>query len=439
MPKKTHSPKSKRKFADSYNRRAFLERSVGLGASLLSFPVIANAATLGLKGRIGPNSRINIAYIGIGKQIGSHWGLAGMDGVQPTYVCDVRSEHRERGLREMKNRGYDDVRATADYEDIMEDGSVDGVVIVTPDHWHAAMSIAAIQSGKDVYVEKPMTLTIEEGQAMVAAQERSGAIVQVGSQQRSERAFRKAAEIVRNGWIGEIREVYCGLGSFPPPILRAPEPIPGGFNYEKWLGPTPYKPYFEERVKGDYSGGWRLFWEYGSRKNGDWGAHHYDIVQWALGRDHTGPTYFVPKGFEGSKHAYYEYADGIRVVRDHPDRSGHMIRFIGSEGEVFVSRGGRIETLPGNLANKPLTLGETRLYRSSSQQGNWIECMRTRKAPICTAQIGHRTGTICQLAGIAERLERPLKWDPDAELILDDPMARRWQSRPRRAGYELPA
>ena len=339
----------------------------------------------------------------------------------------------------MANRSFRDVKGTPDFEDVIDDRSVDGLVIVTPDHWHAAISIAAMRAGKDVYVEKPMTVTIEEGQAMVAAQKQTGCIVQVGSQQRSDNAFRKAAEIVRNGWIGEIKAIYCGLGTFPPPILKAPEPIPAGFNYDKWLGPTPYEPYFEERVKGDYGGGWRRFWEYGSRKNGDWGAHHYDIAQWALGRDHTGPTYFVPKGYQGTPHAYYAYADGVRVVRDHPDRRRHMIRFIGTEGEVFVSRGGRLETTPGNLANKPLAPGETHLYPSSSHQGNWVDCMRSRQDPICTAAIGHRTGTICQLAGIAERLERPIRWDPEAELIVDDPMARRWQSRPRRAGYELPA
>jgi hypothetical protein len=420
-------------------RRNFLKKSAGIGITLFSAPMIASAETLGLNGRIGPNSRINIAYIGIGKQVGSHWGVAQQDGVHPLYVCDVKPDKLEEGKEKLIGRGFKDIQATPDYEDIIEDSAVDGVIIVTPDHWHAAISIAAMQAGKDVYVEKPMTLTIEEGQAMVAAQKRYGSIVQVGSQQRSESAFRKAAEIVRNGWIGQVKEVYCGLGSFPEPTLMEPEPIPKGFNYDKWLGPAPYEPYFEERVKGDYNGGWRRFWEYGSRKNGDWGAHHYDITQWALGRDHTGPTYFVPKGYEGAQYAYYEYADGIRVVRDNMDRRGHMIRFIGSEGDVCVSREGKIDTTPSNFANKPLTLGETRLYRSSDHKKNWIDCIRSRKAPICTAQIGHRTGTICQLSGIAERLGRPLKWDPDAELILDDPMARKWQSRPRRAGYELPA
>src|SRR5690606_25686647 len=176
--------------------------------------------------------------------------------------------------------------------------------------WHAAIAIAAMRAGKDVYVEKPMTLTIAEGKAMVEAQRRYGSIVQVGSQQRSEAAFRKAAEMVRSGWIGEVKEVHTRLGTFPPPTLGPEEPIPEGFNYDKWLGPAPYEPYTANRVLGDYNGGWRCYWEYGSRKNGDWGAHHFDIAQWALGRDHTGPTLFVPKGYEGEEYQYHQYADG---------------------------------------------------------------------------------------------------------------------------------
>ena len=167
-----------------------------------------------------------------------------------------------------------------------------------------------MNAGKDVYVEKPMTLTIEEGKAMVEAERRYGSILQVGSQQRSNSAFRKAAEIVRNGWIGEIKEVYTSIGRFPPTVLGAAEPIPEGFNYDKWLGPTPYEPYTTERARGQFGGGWRRFWEYGSRKHGDWGAHHYDITQWALGRDHTGPVRFVPRGYQGN--GFIQNASGFR-------------------------------------------------------------------------------------------------------------------------------
>ena len=420
-------------------RRAFLAKTAALGASLFVAPQIVRSEVLGRNGTPSANNRINLAFIGHGKQMNGHLDIVKTPGVEPIYVCDVKANERAKAQRQMAQRGYPDVAPTADFEDIMNDPAVDGVMIITPDHWHAAMAIAAMRAGKDVYVEKPMTLTIAEGKAMVEAQHRYGSIVQVGSQQRSEHAFRKAAEMVRSGWIGDIKEVHTRLGSFPPPTLGAPEPIPAGFNYDKWLGPTPYEPYTLNRVLGDYGGGWRSYWEYGSRKNGDWGAHHYDIAQWALGRDHTGPTYFMPKGYDGEPYQYHQYADGIKVIRDHPIDNGHMIRFIGTEGDIWVSRGGRLDTSRPELAKRPLGPNDVRLYHSTNHQQNWLECMRSRQTPICDAKVGHHTATICQVSGIAERLNRPIRWDPQAEAITDDPGASRWEDRPRRAGYALPA
>jgi len=420
------------------SRRNFLKQGALVGAAASLAPQILSAATLGLNGRVGPNSRINVGFIGMGGMMAPHLRLSQMPGVQPRYICDVRQNRLEWGTQEMANRNYNEVVATQDYEDIIEDSSVDAVLVVTPDHWHAAIAIAAMRAGKDVYVEKPMTLTVEEGKAMVAAQKRYGTILQVGSQQRSESAFRKAAEMVRNGWIGEIKEVYCSIGRFPPPVLGAEEPIPEGFNYDKWLGQAPYEPHTTERALGSFGNGWRRFWEYGSRKHGDWGAHHYDIAQWALGRDDSGPVKFVPLGYQGEKYSYHEYDDGIRVVRDHPDMKGHMMRFIGTEGEVRVSRGNKLETTPPELANRPLGSSDERLYRSPGHFRNWLDCIRSRKQTICPATIGHRSGSICQLGGIAERLNRPVQWDPVAQTVISDDVALKMLDRPRRAGYELP-
>lgn len=423
----------------SVSRRRFLRNSLALGATVATAPQILSASTLGLNGRVGPNSRINIGFIGMGGMMAPHLRLSQMGGVQPSHICDVRQSRLDWGTQQMQNRGYKEVVATQDYEDVVEDPSVDAVLIVTPDHWHAAIALAAMRAGKDVYVEKPMTLTIEEGKAMVEAEKRYGAILQVGSQQRSESGFRKAAEMVRNGWIGEVKEIYCSIGRFPPPVLGPEERIPEGFNYDKWLGPTPYEPYTTERARGAFGAGWRRFWEYGSRKHGDWGAHHYDIAQWALGRDDSGPVKFVPMGYNGEKYSYHEYDDGIRVVRDHPDMKGFMMRFIGSEGEVLVSRGNQLKTTPAELANTPLRSSDERLYRSPEHFQNWLDCIRSRKQTICPATIGHRSGTICQLGGIAERLNRPVQWDPKTETVVGDVVAQKMQDRPRRAGYELPA
>ena len=420
------------------SRRSFLKQAAALGASLFAAPMILRAETLGLNGRTGPNSRINLGLIGHGNQMRSHLSIVGREGVYPLYVCDLKPDKLKAAKETMAERGFPDVIATPNYEDVINDPAVDAVMVVTPDHWHASIAIAAMRAGKDVYVEKPMTLTIAEGKAMVAAEKKYGSIVQVGSQQRSDNTFRKAAEIVRNGWIGEIKEVYAKLGTFPPNTVEPEEAIPAGFNYDKWLGQTPYEPYSAERVSGSYGGGWRRFWNYGSRKNGDWGAHHFDITQWALGRDHTGPVLFTPKGYQGAKHHSFEYADGIKVVRDHEDMKGHMIRFIGSEGEVRVSRNGKIDTTPSALVGRPLAAFDTHLYDSPDHKQNWLDCIRSRKTPICTAAIGHRTATICQLGGIAERLGRPVGWNPDLEQIVGDSEAKRMQDRPRRAGYELP-
>ncbi len=405
--------------------------------STLAAPMILGAATLG-RGQPGPNSRINIGLIGNGLIMrDAHRAyLRSRESTVITAVCDVHRGNMLSSLEECRQEnnacsGYEH------YEEVLERSDIDAVVICTPDHWHAAIAIAAMKAGKDVYVEKPMTLTIEEGKAVVAAEKKYGRILQVGSQQRSERAFRKAAEIVRNGWIGKVKEVYCDLGSFGAPTDFAEEVIPEGFNYDKWLGPTPWEPYNKSRVEGNYSGGWRKFWEYGSRKNGDWGAHHYDITQWALGKDDSGPTLFVPKG-KDQPYQYFEYADGTRVIRDWGDRRGHMIRFVGEEGDVFVSRDGRIESNPSSFAGRPLTPADKRLYKSSDHKGNWLECIYTRKKPICPASVGHRSATVCQLSGIAERLNRPIRWDPVEETIVDDALATRWQDRPRRAGYQLP-
>ena len=419
------------------SRRDFVKKAAATAAYLAAAPMFLSAATLG-RGQPGPNSRINIGLIGNGLIMGGHRDYFLARPYTPVVaVCDLYPDRLASALAQAKAVNPD-CAAYFRYEELLARTDIDAVVVGTPDHWHAAISIDAMRAGKDVYVEKPMTLTIEEGKAMVAAEKRYGRIVQVGSQQRSEWAFRKAAEIVRNGWIGEIKEIYCGLGSFPPGAAFPEQPVPEGFDYDRWLGPTPWVPYNADRIKSNYGGGWRCFWEYGSRKNGDWGAHHYDIVQWALNMDHSGPTYFVPPNHD-QPYQYFEYANGIRVIRDWGDRKGHMIRFVGSEGEVMVSRDGRIDTTPISLAGRPLGPNDRRLYQSDDQRGNWVESIYTRKPTICHATIGHRTGTICQLAGIAERLARPIRWDPKTEQIIGDPLAARWQDRPRRAGYGLNA
>ncbi|HOX02873.1 MAG TPA: Gfo/Idh/MocA family oxidoreductase [Candidatus Paceibacterota bacterium] len=421
-------------------RRSFLKRTLGAGAAL-AMPGFAPGA---LWGQNAPSNRITIGLIGMGLQMGGHrGGMTGRQDVQVLAVCDVHRGRLQAAKAAVESAysqrtasgSYKGCAAYHEYERVMERGDIDAVMICTPDHWHAPISVAAMRSGKDVFVQKPMTLTIREGRIMSDVARQRGAILQVGSQQRSERAFRRACEMVRNGWIGKVKTIYASLGEFPPPRTLPEQPIPEGFDYDRWLGPTPWYPYHPDRVKGDYGGGWRCFWDYGSRKNGDWGAHHFDIIQWALGQDDSGPVEFIPKGYEGAEFQTHVYGDGVRVLRNHPDMKGHMIRFIGEKGEVLVSRGDRLDTVPAGLKDQPPGPADVRLYESRNHDDNWIQSIRSRRPPICPAEIGHRTATICHLSGIAERLKRPLRWDPAQEQIVGDPEASRWLDRPRRAPY----
>ncbi|PXA05334.1 gfo/Idh/MocA family oxidoreductase [Coraliomargarita sinensis] len=420
------------------SRRGFIKKSAAAAGALFAAPQIIRAQTLGNSEKSAANSRMGIGFIGMGLISQGHLKtFSGMKELQPIAVCDVKSWQLERASKTLKDRGFNDVQATANWEDVISNREIDIVCVTTPDHWHAALAIEAMKNGKDVYVEKPMTLTIEEGKKVVEAQEKYGRILQVGSQQRSSERFRKAANLVRNGMIGEVKEIYCQLGQFPqPPEQEEIKPVPEGFNYDRWLGPTPYYEYSDNRVLGNYGRGWRCYWEYGSRKFGDWGAHHFDIIQWALDRDDTGPVEFIPKGYNGAEYHHYRYADGITVWRDRKPNPA-MIRFIGTEGEVHVGRG-KLASLPEDLVRHRFDDDAIQVYESNNHRQNFIDSVISRKPTICPASVGHRSGTICQLAGIAELLGEPVQWDPATEQVVGNLKATAMQDRPRRPGYELP-
>ncbi|MBU3664381.1 MAG: Gfo/Idh/MocA family oxidoreductase [Chthoniobacterales bacterium] len=418
------------------SRRSFLKAGLATTAGAIFFPYVARSNPL------GANRRIRMALIGCGGIMEGHSAWAGSHPeIEVMAVCDVKTPMREKAMAKLKEKnpaivGY------VDYGDVMARNDIDAVIVGTPDHWHAAIAIDAMRTGKDVYVEKPMALTLDESGAMVEAEKRYGRILQVGSQQRSSSEFRQAVNIVRNGWIGDLREIHVNLGGdFPPETLLPEEPVPDNIDYDRWLGPAPWRPYNTNRVLGSYRGGWRIFWDYGSRKNGDWGAHHFDIVQWALGMDESGPVLFVPKGFEGAPEQYHQYADGLKVTASlgqPPSPAGKfMIRFVGTNGEVGVSRGA-LETTPPGLASKTPSSSEFRAHESNDHRDNWLDSIISRRPPICPATVGGRTFDICALAGISERLERPLRWNPELRQIVDDREAARFAEYPRRAGYPLP-
>jgi len=425
-----------------------MSRGAAVLGAAVALPTVVPSTVFGAA---APSRRITMGMIGMGGQMGGHFrAMLGRSDVQVLAVCDVDRTKRENGKAQAQSAyaqaaasgTYKGCDAYLEYERVCERPDIDAVLICTPDHWHAAISLAAIKAGKDVYCEKPMTLTIREGRLVSDACKQYGTIYQVGSQQRSEWAFRRACEIIRSGWIGKVKTCSASLGRFADPTTLPEQTIPEGFDYDRWLGPTPWYPYHPRRVEGNFGGGWRCYWEYGSRKNGDWGAHHFDIIQWALGMDDSGPVRFIPRGWDGTPYQTHVYADGVTVMRDRPTENranpgNRMIQFVGEKGEVFVSRNEMLDTVPADLARRPLGPNDCHLYESSDHLGNWVDCIRSRRPPICTAEIGHRTGTICQLNGIAERLGRPIQWDPVREEILNDPEAARWCDRPRRAPYVL--
>lgn len=421
------------------SRRTFVKNSAAAVGALLVAPQIVRAQTLGNAEKSGANSRIGLGFIGTGLIAKGHLAsFPGLKEIQPIAVCDVREKAIKGALKILGQKGYKDLQTSAHAEEILANPDVDVVCIATPDHWHAALAIEAMKAGKDVYVEKPMTLTIEEGKAVIEAQKKYGRVLQVGSQQRSSIYFRMAVNLVRNGMIGDVKEVYCRLGDFPmPPEQEKIVPIPEGFDYDRWLGPTPFYDYSENRALGNFRGGWRCYWEYGNRKHGDIGAHDYDITQWALGRDDTGPAEFIPKGYEGAEYHHYKYADGITVWRDKNTSRKIQIRFVGTEGEVHVGRG-MIETSPKELVRHRFTDADIQVYESKDHRANFIECVQSRKETICPPSVGHRSGSVCQLAAIAERVGRRIQWDPKAQQIIGDDEAASMQDRPRREGYELP-
>jgi len=424
----------------SISRRSLLGKTAAGAVSAIAAPMVIPSSAMGFSGFTAPSERITFGMVGFGLMMRGHFGnMLNRGNVQILAVCDVDRTKREKARDQVNAKyGNTDCDCYNEHDKVMERSDIDACFVVTPDHWHVPISMDAVRSGKDVYVEKPMSLTIREGRMLSNAVRRHGAILQVGSQQRSEYSFGKAVEMVRNGWIGKVHTVYANLGRFPDGKVLPEEPVPDGFDYDRWLGSTPWYPYNKHRVEGNYGGGWRSYWEYGARKNGDWGAQHYDIIQFALGMDHSGPEFFFPRGYDESGCQGFKYADGPTVYRNYPKRTfNSMIEFYGDKGAIGVGRNGDLESDPADLKNRPLAPSDIHLMATESHHDNFLNAIRTRKRTIADVEIGHRSATICHLSAISERLNRTLKWNPSAEEIVGDAEASKWLDRPRRAPYTL--
>jgi predicted dehydrogenase len=316
------------------------------------------------------------------------------------------------------------------------------VVIATPDHWHALVCVAAARAGKDIYCEKPLTRTIGEGRRLVEEATKKSIIFQTGSQQRSEfgNHFRDAVDWIRNSRIGKIKTIHIGVGAPNKPCDLPELETPEGTDWDTWLGPAPKRGYNEILCpKGihHHFPAWRNYREYAGGQVADMGAHHFDIAQWALDMDNSGPVGIEPpeKGDSGLK---FTYANGVVMyhgVEPHlPKGLPTDCVFEGTDGTIFVSRG-ELMIAPAALAKAPLPKDGFRVYPSNNHHRNWIECIRNRKPTICPAEVGHRTSTICQLANIGYQLRKKLKWDPakekfdddEANKLIDQPMRAPWK------------
>jgi len=392
-------------------RRGFLKGAAAVAAAPYFVPRAA----------FGANDRITTGIIGLGGPAGG-----GAGGTQKIAVCDVREDKLSRYKNDRNITVY------RDFRELLTHDGLDSVMIGTPDHWHAIPAIWAARAGKDIYCEKPMSLTVAEARAMADAVRRYDVIFQTGSQQRSEYGgmFRFAAEMVRSGRIGEIRKVHVNVGGPSRPCDLPGQPLPPNVvDWDMWLGQAPWRPYHERIVRG-----WRPYRDYSGGGMTDWGHHHFDIVQWALDKDDSGPLEVIPPNGKDVRRLTYIYEGGIEVY--HGGAQGAQIVFHGTEGRIGVDRG-QLWTDPPNLKAKPIGAGEVRLYRSRGHKGNWVECMRTRRLPICDVEIGCRSVTVCHIGNIAYRLKRPLKWDPAAERFVGDEDANRLLRRTKREPWRI--
>lgn len=431
----------------SLSRRTFIKSAavVALGA-----PYVVSASVLGADGARSPSDRIQIASIGFRAQGGGHLrSLLNNKDVRITALCDVDQKVLDGGLASAE-KAYGEEKAggtfkgtatTRDFREIMARPDVDAVVIATPDHWHGCIAVAAAKAGKDIYCEKPMSLTIAGGRAMVEAVNRYGRVFQTGSQQRSGGEFRQACELVRNGYIGKLKHVEVGIpgNNRKCDPTWEPQPVPPELDYEMWLGPAPWAPYHVQRCHYDF----RFLLAYSGGQVTNWGAHYLDIAQWGIGADDSGPVEVQGNGefprtglFTTATKVDFTctYANGVTLQCK--TGSGYT-KFVGDAGEVYVTRG-RITTTPASLAKQKMGATEIHLYAPhGSHMTDFLYCMRTRERGSAHVEIGHRSASVCHLGNIAMLLNRTVKWDPKAEQFIGDDDANRMISRAPRAPWAL--
>ncbi len=445
-------------------RRDFLKTTTAAAAAVGMVPYFTTKAVHASPFR--QNERPILGCIGTG----SRWNAVGPNAMafaDCVAVCDVDANHRSRAQQRVADIQGRKVDEYEDYRKILDRKDIDVVTIVTPDHWHTKIAIEAMQAGKDVYCEKPLTLTIEEGKQIIKVLKETGRVFQVGTQQRSEMGLRflQAVALIREGRIGEVKKATCAIGGAPTSGAIPVADVPNGLNWDMWLGQAPKVDYRAANGKTRCHYEFRWWYEYSGGKMTDWGAHHLDIAHWGMGFDHTGPTsvagqaeHPVPfkNGYPTQDDQYNTATkfnisckfenDKEIVIRDRAQDLGfdNGILFEGTGGRLFVNRGKITGKAVEELKDKPLPEDAlVKAYKGKQPGGgnahmrNFFECIASREQPISDVVTHHRAMTTCHLANIAIRLERPVRWDPVAEQIVGDAEAQKWERREQRAGYEI--
>jgi predicted dehydrogenase len=406
---------------------------------------------------IAANDKLAVGFIGVGTMGRGHLGgFLGRKEVEVVAVCDVVKERLDNATTTVEKRYADRVKsgdykgpvAYTDFRKLLEHKGLDAVVIATPDHWHAIPCVLAARAGKHVYCEKPLTHNVAEGRWIADEVKKAKVVFQTGSQQRSEFGghFRKAVEYVWNGRIGKLKTIRIGVGGPSRPCDLKTEEIPPGTDWDFWQGPAPERGYHSDLCpKGVHAHfpAWRNYQEYAGGQVADMGAHHFDIAQWAMGMDASGPVEVVPPERKNADRGLrLVYASGVVMIHNEfeKDKDGKEIKadcvFEGTEGTILVSRGG-ISSLPDTILKEPLGEKDKKVYPSNNHHANWLDCVKTGKDTICTAEIGHRSATICHLTNIGYHLGRKLKWDPAKEVFADDEKANKGLSREPRAKWKV--
>ncbi|KAA6337002.1 Glucose--fructose oxidoreductase [termite gut metagenome] len=450
-------------------RRNFIKKTLTVGTGLILAPTIVPASVFG---KNAPSNRIHIGAIGTGRISRDHDmpGVWKYDDVRIVAVSDVDANRVVEGKQLVENyytnklgQTYSGVITYSDYRDLLANKDIDAVLISTPDHWHAKNAIDAVRAGKHVYLQKPASLTISEGRKMSDAVNATGRILQIGSQQRSMEQFRVACELVRNGRIGQLKRIEIRLPGDPSGGNPEEMPIPKGFNYDMWLGSTPYISYTVDRVhpqKGYGRPGWLRCEQFGAGMITGWGAHHFDIAHWAMDTEYSGPVEIAAKAeFPAvglwDVHGPYEtemlYDNGVIVsgTTDSKEKPNGVF-FTGTDGWIFVSRGAYAASPNEPISSKskalqasdpkilsPLDKDAVKLYKSTDHHGNWLESIRTGQSNITPAEVAHRSCSVCLLQHIAMKLNRKLYWDPIQERFKNDDEANAMISRPQRPPYNF--